>query len=62
MEQAIVNLLKVTITEIFECDLANITPEELVSNICAKAELALSPAGEEELQELINYLNINRLI
>lgn len=54
MEQAIVNLLKVIITEIFECDLANITPEELVSNICDKAELALSPSGEEEL---VNHLN-----
>jgi hypothetical protein len=54
MEQAVLNLLKVTITEIFDCDLVNITPEELVANICQKAELALSPTGESELVEHLN--------
>ena len=54
MEQAIVNLLKVAFTELFQIS-EDTTPEMLVDNICRKAELELSPDGK---QELINHLNI----
>lgn len=51
MEEALVRLLKVAFNEVLHKELK---PEQIVCNILQKAEVALSPSGE---QELIKYLN-----
>ena len=54
MEEALVRLLKVTFNEVLHKELE---PEQIVSNILQKAEVVLSPAGEQELIKHLKSLN-----
>lgn len=58
LEAQVIRLLKVTIEEIFTCDLCDITAKELVDNILSKSEVALTEDGKEEL---ISFINIQLL-
>lgn len=54
LEAQVIRLLKVTMSEIYDCDEEyHTTPEGLVEAILEKSEVALTTTGKEEL---VNHL------